>query len=178
MTNNSRWRLVNFISLNNILYVIGVLLFVFLDKGTKAYYNNHLSYGSSLNVFPFLDLTLIYNDGAAFGLLSNQQVWQKYLLISIGIVASIFIMIFIHRLASDKSDLSIKIRFAAILVLSGTLGNVSDRIVYGYVIDFISLHYHNFYFPVFNIADIMISIGFLIFVTNDFMSKNQNTYES
>lgn len=167
----------NLISINNLLYFVSVLLLVFLDKTTKMYYNNLLSYGSNLNVFPFLDLTLVYNYGAAFGLLSDQKLWQIYLLISIGVIVSIFMVVFLDQLDRDKNISSVKMRFAAILILSGALGNISDRISNGYVIDFISIHYNNFYFPVFNIADIMISVGFLIFITNEFVLKNLNTYK-
>ncbi|AFZ83546.1 signal peptidase II [Candidatus Kinetoplastibacterium blastocrithidii TCC012E] len=174
---NSRY-FANLSYTNSIMYAISVLFLVFTDIVTKLYYNKHLSYGSDLNVLPFLNITLIYNYGASFGLLSDQnQEWQKYLLISIGIIASIFMIIVLYKLDRNENIASIRLRFATILILSGTLGNVLDRITHGYVIDFISLHYNNIYLPVFNIADITISLGFLIFIANNFFSKNLNIYK-
>ncbi|AGF48237.1 signal peptidase II [Candidatus Kinetoplastibacterium oncopeltii TCC290E] len=168
----------NILNLNNTLYFISILSLVFLDRVTKIYYKNLLYSGSNLKVFSFLDFTLVYNYGAAFGMLSDQQSWQRYLLIFIGIIASIFMLIFLYKLDADKNTSNIRIKFATILILSGTLGNISDRIYHGYVIDFISMHYNDFYFPVFNIADIMISVGFLFFITNEFMLKSLNNYKN
>ena len=103
---------------------------------------------------------LLYNPGAAFSFLAQGAGWQRWLLTIMGISASVFIVFLLHRNKENK-PLSLSLS----LILGGAIGNVLDRLMYGAVVDFIDLHYGNWHWPAFNLADSAISLGavFIIF---------------
>ena len=129
-----------------------VLLVYFLDRLSKYIMIEILSSGSSIPVIKnILHLTLVYNTGAAFGMLKD----HPFLFISI---AAVFSFLVIYLLAVKSNVLNIKEKISLCLILGGTLGNLTDRIRFGYVIDFIDFRV----WPVFNIADSCITIGALL----------------
>jgi signal peptidase II len=103
-------------------------------------------------VFKF---TLLHNEGAAFSFLSDAGGWQRYLLVGVSTVVSIFIAGWLYRIYKAEKLLALSLAF----ILGGAIGNLVDRAVQGYVVDFIVVYYDSYYFPAFNIADSAITIG-------------------
>ena len=109
-------------------------------------------------VLPYLNLTLVYNEGAAFSFLSDQDGWQRWFFILIGLMVSLVLIIWISRLAANQ-------RLGAValsLVVGGALGNILDRLFFGHVVDFIDLYYGDWHWPAFNVADSAITLGVIL----------------
>ena len=118
--------------------MISVLILVFIDQISKYWILSFLELGESFNLLPFLDLTLIFNSGIAFGLLDNLGnlgSWLLYLL-----VTSIIIYFTYLTLKAESKRESL----IMILILSGGLGNVIDRTIYGYVVDFVHFNFNGY----------------------------------
>jgi len=126
------------------------------DQATKWVITREFELFESVVVNPYLDLTLLHNTGAAFSFLAGAGGWQRWLFIGLGIVVSVVILFWLRSLpARGQSWLAVGLS----LVMGGALGNVIDRVHYGYVIDFIHVHYQDAYFPAFNVADSAITVG-------------------
>ena len=125
------------------------------DLITKQLAENLLNYGQPVTIFPVFDLTLLYNPGAAFSFLAGEDGWQRWFFTAIALSVSAMLISWLYKLPRTNKWLAI----ALTLILGGALGNLFDRLVYGHVIDFISVHWENSYFPAFNIADSAITIG-------------------
>ncbi len=108
----------------------------------------------------FLNLSLVFNQGAAFGLLSNASGWQNMLFVIIAIVVSLFIVTMVRRLGAND----VQVLVGLMLILGGAVGNVIDRLRYGYVVDFIDVHYDHWHWPAFNMADSAITMGAILLV--------------
>ena len=146
------------------LYLISLSIFL-LDILTKNYIQNKIMYGDQVEITSFLSFVHFQNPGAAFSFLSDQGGWQRYFLIVISLLAVIYIPSLINQY---KKNMLIVI--GLLLILGGAIGNLYDRISYGYVIDFIYFHIAEFYWPAFNVADSAISIGVLLFLYGSFRS--------
>ena len=146
------------------LYLISLSIFL-LDILTKNYIQNKIMYGEQVEITSFLSFVHFQNPGAAFSFLSDQGGWQRYFLIVISLLAVIYIPWLINQY---KKNMLIVI--GLLLILGGAIGNLYDRISYGYVIDFIYFHIAEFYWPAFNVADSAISIGVLLFLYGSFRS--------
>jgi signal peptidase II len=134
------------------------LIVILLDQATKQIAESLLTFRQSVYVMPFFDFTLLYNTGAAFSFLSDQGGWQRwfFVLLAFGVVA--VMLAWISRLKREEKWTAV----ALTLIVGGALGNVIDRILFGHVIDFIHLHYEEYYWPAFNIADSAIFLGVVI----------------
>ncbi|MEL0102299.1 MAG: signal peptidase II [Gammaproteobacteria bacterium] len=139
---------------NKIVFLLIFIIF-FLDLITKNYAINNLILNHSVSINNYLNFTLAFNYGAAFSFLSDAGGWQRWFFI---IFSLIVIFVIVMLLIKDKNAEYIAYSF----ILAGALGNLYDRIFFGYVIDFIEIHYNNFYWPIFNIADIAISTGVIM----------------
>lgn len=146
------------------LYLISLSIFL-LDILTKNYIQNKIMYGDQVEITSFLSFVHFQNPGAAFSFLSDQGGWQRYFLVVISLLAVIYIPWLINQY---KKNMLIVI--GLLLILGGAIGNLYDRISYGYVIDFIYFHIAEFYWPAFNVADSAISIGVLLFLYGSFRS--------
>jgi len=133
-----------------------VVLVVGVDQLSKLLAVTYLK-SRSFVIFPFLELVLVHNRGAAFGFLDHAPGWQNGLFIAIALIVSIVILGMIKRL--ERTDLQVRIALWA--VFGGAIGNLIDRIRVGAVIDFIQVSQH---FPVFNIADSAITLGATLLV--------------
>ena len=134
------------------------LLVILLDQSTKQLAEALLNFAQPVSVLPFFDLTLLYNKGAAFSILSDQSGWQRWFFIVLALVVSLVMLIWLSRLKREEVW-----QAAALgLIIGGALGNVIDRILFGHVIDFIHLHYAEYYWPAFNVADSAIFVGVAI----------------
>lgn len=140
------------------------LLVAVLDQVTKQLAEGALTYAQPVRVTSFFDLTLLYNTGAAFSFLSDGSGWQRWFFVLIALVMSVFIMSWLWRLKRSETWLAI----ALTLVLGGAVGNLWDRVMLGYVVDFISVHYDSWYFPAFNIADSAITVGAIMLIIDTF----------
>ncbi len=135
------------------LWIAGLVLV--LDQASKLIALQLLPPRGSIELLPFLNLTLVYNTGAAFGFLSNAGGWQHLLFIGVAAVVSIVILVMVKRLGPKD----IQVVIALMLVLGGAVGNVADRLRLGYVVDFIDVYYRAWHWPAFNVADSAITIG-------------------
>ena len=150
---------------NLIIFSIISIVF-FLDFVTKNYAITNLLLNHSEAINTYLNFTLAFNYGAAFSFLSDAGGWQRWFFVIFSIIVVFFIS---YILIKDKESEYISYS----LVLGGALGNLYDRIFLGYVIDFIEFHYNDFYWPIFNIADIAISIGVILLLYSMFLKVNK-----
>ena len=128
---------------------------IVLDLATKYAASAWLSYARPVEVLPFFNLTLLHNTGAAFSFLAGHPGWQRWFFALIAIGASIGLTIWLRRLKAHEVLLAPSLA----LIIGGALGNLYDRLVHGYVVDFLSFHAAGWYFPAFNVADIGITLG-------------------
>lgn len=131
------------------------ILVIAADQYSKMWVNDNLVLHEPLNIFPFFNLTLAYNTGAAFSFLHTASGWQNIFLGSLAFIVSVSILIYLYKLPARAGWTSI----AVTLVLGGALGNAWDRIMYAHVIDFLDFHLGDWHFAIFNIADSAISVG-------------------
>ncbi len=131
------------------------IIFVLLDQLTKYLADTYLSYGQPVYVLPVFNITLHYNTGAAFSFLSDAGGWQRWFFIVVSSGVSIALIVWLGLIKNQQRLLS----FALAMILAGAIGNLIDRAVLGYVVDFVSLHWKGYYFPAFNVADTCITIG-------------------
>ncbi|GHD23172.1 lipoprotein signal peptidase [Halioglobus japonicus] len=145
-------------------YVLAAVI-VMLDQYTKGLASNQLHYGVPVEVFSWFNLTLQHNTGAAFSFLSEAGGWQRWFFTVLALVISVGLVIWLF--VAERSQWLLSLSLA--LILGGAIGNVWDRMVLGYVVDFISVHYGGWYFPAFNIADSAITVGAGCMLLESFM---------
>ena len=127
---------------------------ILLDQITKALILRTLQFGDSHTVNAYFNIVYWRNLGAAFSFLHDANGWQRWMFVGLGAVAAAFIVWMLRSHGGQRL-----FSWALALILGGALGNVIDRLVHGYVIDFIQLHYGSAAFPSFNIADSAITLG-------------------
>lgn len=130
------------------------LVLLLADQFTKVLILGHYQLGDSTRVTDFFNIVRVHNKGAAFSFLSDASGWQRWFFTGIGLVAAAVILWMLKSHSGQKL-----FAFALACILGGALGNVIDRILYGYVVDFLDFHWAGSHFPAFNIADSAISIG-------------------
>ncbi|MDJ0878896.1 MAG: signal peptidase II [Halieaceae bacterium] len=135
-------------------FALAALVLV-VDQWTKALALAHLDYGRPVALLPVLNFTLQYNEGAAFSFLSDAGGWQRWFFSAVALVASVVIAVWLARLNREDKLLAASLS----LILGGAIGNLWDRLQFGHVVDFISVHYQNWYFPTFNAADSAVTVG-------------------
>jgi signal peptidase II len=160
LKSNSRQAFLLWLGLSSLLLI--------LDQLTKIIAKNSLFEGVSQPVTNFLNWTLVYNSGAAFSFLAQAGGWQRWFFTCVGIIAAL-IMIWLIRKNSHQTIFSL----ALSLVLSGAIGNVIDRIIYGAVVDFVDVHYMGWHWPAFNIADSAITIGVILLIIDEIKRVNK-----
>lgn len=132
------------------------IVVIALDQITKYTITQHFQLYDMHPVLPVLDLTLMYNTGAAFSMLAMASGWQHWFFVSLALVVSAGILVALYRMRTAAHPL---LASGLTLILGGALGNVIDRLRFGHVIDFIYAHWGPHYFPAFNVADSAITIG-------------------
>lgn len=154
--------------LKNYLFVFVLsLITLFIDRISK---NEILSIFEENNlekifINPFLDLFLVFNTGISYGLLGGESSFQKWLLIIVSVSIVAFLLVWMKDSTSRLVNISIS------FITGGALGNILDRILYGGVIDFISLHAYGYYWYIFNIADVFIVFGVILFLIKILMER-------
>jgi signal peptidase II len=147
-------------------WLIVVLGVVGLDQWTKQLIIERFAEFDAVVLAPMLEFMRLHNQGAAFSFLADADGWQRWLFIGLGVAVSIGIAIWLLRLPSRGESL---LAGALSLVMGGAIGNVIDRIRFGYVVDFIRVHYEDWYFPAFNLADSAISVGACLLILDSLM---------
>src|SRR5262245_7299055 len=131
-------------------------LVVLVDQATKVLVSSSLELYERVVLLPVLELTRLHNEGAAFSMLADASGWQRWFFILLGTGVSLILMVWLRRIRTPEQTL---LAMGLSLVLGGALGNVVDRVWLGHVVDFIHVHWGEWYFPAFNVADSAITIG-------------------
>ncbi len=149
-------------------------LVIILDQLTKYQASQQLILHEPVAIISGFNLTLMHNTGAAFSFLSQAGGWQRWFFIGMGSVIGLAIIVWMFKLPAEKRWLSC----ALALILGGAFGNLWDRVMLGYVIDFIEVYYHGWYWPAFNIADSAITVGAVMLIIDAlwFDDANVTTY--
>jgi signal peptidase II len=140
------------------------LLILIADQVTKVMVLGHFRLGDSTHVTSFFNLVRVHNEGAAFSFLAGASGWQRWFFTAIGIGAAIFIVWMLKSHPGQRL-----FAFAMSCILAGAIGNVIDRLVHGYVVDFLQFHYAGWYFPSFNVADSAITIGAIAMILDELL---------
>ncbi len=145
------------------------LLALVLDQASKLFIDSSMQLYQSIPVIPFFNLTYVHNTGAAFSFLSEAGGWQRWFFAGLAFVISIVIAIWLSRLQKHETLLAV----ALSLILGGAVGNLIDRLAYGYVIDFLDVYYGAKHWPAFNIADSAITLGVALMLIESFLGKTK-----
>jgi len=135
---------------------------VILDQITKAMILAAFQLGDAHRVTTFFDIVRAHNRGAAFSFLNNASGWQRWFFIVLGIAAAVFIVWLLARHGGQRL-----FGWALALILGGAVGNVIDRMLHGYVVDFLQVHWGGAYFPSFNVADSAITVGAVLLILDE-----------
>lgn len=146
------------------------LLVVVLDQITKFWIDSTFQYGDGIALTSFFNLVHARNSGAAFSFLAGAGGWQRFFFIGIATAASILIVYLLRKHAAERGFC-----FALSLVLGGALGNLIDRVRFGYVVDFLDFYYAGWHFPAFNVADSAISVGAALLIWDSLRSQKKST---
>ena len=135
---------------------------VILDQITKAMILAAFQLGDAHRVTAFFDIVRAHNRGAAFSFLNDASGWQRWFFIVLGIAAAVFIVWLLARHGRQRL-----FGWALALILGGAVGNVIDRMLHGYVVDFLQVHWGGAYFPSFNVADSAITVGAVLLILDE-----------
>ncbi len=142
------------------LWISGIV--VVLDQASKYAAARYLVRHAEVQLLPILNLTLVYNAGAAFGFLSGAGGWQNWAFLGVAVLACVVILSMLRGLGPGDRWLAV----ALTLILGGAVGNLVDRVAHGYVIDFIDFHFGGWHFWTFNVADSAITIGAIVLIAD------------
>jgi signal peptidase II len=130
------------------------LIILIADQFTKVLILGYYKLGDSTYVTSFFNVVRVHNTGAAFSFLASASGWQRWFFTGIGVAAALFIVWMLRAHPGQRL-----FSFALACILGGAIGNVVDRLLHGYVVDFLDFHWAGWHFPAFNLADAAISIG-------------------
>lgn len=146
-------------------YLVITAVVIISDQISKFWVVDNIEYRiEQIQLLPVFGIVHAHNYGAAFSFLNEEGGMQVWFFGTIAVVMSIVLLVWLRRAAAYERQLSI----ALALILGGAIGNLIDRLYYGYVIDFIWVHYQSFNFPAFNVADSAISIGAVLLIMDSF----------
>jgi signal peptidase II len=129
-------------------------LVLIADQFTKVLIIGHYLLGQGFPVTEFFNIVRVHNEGAAFSFLATAGGWQRWFFTGLGLVATVVMVWMLKKHPGQKL-----FGFAIACILGGAVGNVIDRAMYGYVVDFLDFHYAGIHFPAFNVADSGITVG-------------------
>ena len=153
-----------------IAYLVASAGIYLMDQASKAWAVRALRFGDVMNIIPgFLNFIYAENTGIAFSQFQDKGEFGRWMLAGLAVLATLGVLIYFFRTPRNED----KVLGACALLLAGILGNLTDRIRLGFVIDFIDAHIKSFHWPTFNVADASICIGAALLVYDVFFSKNR-----
>lgn len=148
------------------------LLVIVVDQWVKQAIIDRFAEFDELVVLPVLDIVRWHNEGAAWSFLDNASGWQRWFFMALGIGVSIGILVWLRRIPPKGQG---RVAAGLALVMGGALGNVIDRARLGYVVDFIKVHYGDWVFPAFNVADSAITIGAAVLILDSIIEYGRKS---
>jgi len=139
------------------------------DQWTKAAISSRFELYETLRVLPVFNLTLAHNSGVAFSVFAEGSGWQRWVFSALALAVAAFLVNWLRTLPKRESLTAC----ALSLVLAGALGNMIDRLRFGYVVDFVQWHWGEHYFPAFNVADSAISVGAALLILESLLSARR-----
>lgn len=140
------------------------IIIILADQFTKTLILGYYKLGDSTPVTSFFNVVRVHNTGAAFSFLAGAGGWQRWFFTGVGAVATIFILWMLRSHHAQKL-----FSFALACILGGAIGNVVDRLLHGYVVDFLDFYYGTWHFPAFNVADAAITIGAVCLILDEIL---------
>ena len=145
-------------------WLILAIIIILADQFTKTLIIGYYRLGDSTPVTSFFNIVRAHNTGAAFSFLAGAGGWQRWFFTGVGAVATIFILWMLRSHHGQKL-----FAFALACILGGAIGNVIDRLIHGYVVDFLDFYYGTWHFPAFNVADSAITIGAVCLILDEIL---------
>ena len=145
-------------------------LVIVLDQVSKWWMVSWLSLYETVAILPYFNLTMAHNHGAAFSFLAQAGGWQRWFFFSLALIISVVLLVWLAKLKLTAKLEAISLS----LILGGALGNVMDRIMYGYVVDFLDVYVGTSHWPAFNIADSAICLGAILLILDSFKSEDKS----
>lgn len=145
-----------------------VLVF-FADQYTKTLVLENIEHYQAIQILPFFNLTHVYNYGAAFSFLSDADGWQRWFFTIIAFAVSAMVLWWLKQ--TSKQQILMPVAFS--LIVGGAIGNAVDRLIHGFVIDFLVVYYQDWYWPAFNVADSAICIGAVLLIIDMIKNKEE-----
>ncbi|XAH24915.1 signal peptidase II [Xylophilus sp. GW821-FHT01B05] len=139
-------------------------LLVVADQVTKSLILGAYQLGDYTHITGFFNIVRAHNTGAAFSFLADSSGWQRWFFTAIGVAAALFIVWMLRSHAGQRL-----FSFALACILGGAVGNVVDRLMHGYVVDFLDFHWAGWHFPAFNLADSAITIGAICLILDELL---------
>jgi len=143
---------------------------VALDQGSKYLAEQMLTLHDPVAVMPLLNMTLSHNPGAAFSFLADAGGWQRWLFIALAALVSAVLVVWLRKLSRADAWIAA----AVTLVLGGAIGNLIDRVVHQYVIDFIDVYYKGWHWYTFNVADMAITVGVVVLIADGLFGRSKD----
>jgi signal peptidase II len=143
---------------------------VALDQFVKWYVVDSFSLYEILPVGPFLDLTRLHNEGAAFGILAGAGGWQRWFFLVLAGAIAVAIVFWLRSMPARGQEW---LAIGLALILGGAVGNAWDRSIDGYVVDYLHFHWGDAYFPAFNVADIGITTGAIMLIIDALLDSRR-----
>jgi len=148
-----------------LLHWLGLaFVLLLLDQITKVLILAYYHPGESSYLTSFLNIVRVHNKGAAFSFLAGASGWQRWFFVAIAVAAIVVIIWLLRSHAGQRLFC-----FALSCILSGAIGNVVDRLLHGYVVDFVDFHVSHWHFPAFNVADSAITLGVILLILDELL---------
>ncbi len=158
-------------SSGGLLQWLGLAFILLLaDQFTKVLILGYYQLGDSTYVTGFFNVVRAHNTGAAFSFLAGASGWQRWFFTALGLGAAVVIIWMLRKHAGQKLFC-----FAMACILGGAIGNVIDRLLYGYVVDFLDFHWRGMHFPAFNVADSAITVGAICLILDELLRVRKTT---
>ena len=148
-------------------WIILIALIIAADQATKLWVLAALEPFEVIPLVPMLNLTLVFNEGAAFSFLADAGGWQRWFFAGLAVVVSIALLLWLKRLEAQERLTGV----ALSLVAGGAVGNLIDRIAYGHVVDFVDVYWRTWHWPAFNVADSAITVGVILLLLDALLPK-------
>ena len=146
------------------LWLALAALVVVFDQFTKQLILGNYQLGDSTYVTSFFNIVRAHNTGAAFSFLAGAGGWQRWFFVALAVAASLFIVWLLRSHPGQKL-----FAFSLSMILGGAVGNVIDRLLHGYVVDFLDFHIRGWHFPAFNLADAAITLGAICLILDEIL---------